>query len=708
MTSPSQKFINRDLSWLQFNDRVSDEAANDTLPLFERLRFLTIAAANLDEFATVRVAGIIDQIWEGDTHPGPDGMAPQDVLVKVLAGLREQTQRLQELWRMLRASLRSAVGLHVLSTDEIMKLSADDQKTLHDMFMRDVFPILTPIAIDPAHAFPFLPNRAMATLYMMRHKKTGKIVREIVPLPSFLPRLIPLPDTGAEKRYILLEHAIRLNLPHLLPDMVIEDFTTFRLLRDADLDLANDSENVTKGLETALRLRQRGDVIQLMLNIHASDESTDFLQRQLGVDDSEVVKIDGQIGLVDLKELMPLAPQEHLFPPMSIRYPERVQECGGDIFAAIRLKDFVVHHPYESFDVVVGMLQQAANDPQVRTIKQTLYRTSSDSPVIKALIEAARNNKSVTAVIELQARFDEEANLRWARDMEREGVHVVFGKIGTKTHAKMSLVARQEGSSIRTYCHLGTGNYHPHTARIYTDLSFFTCDPQIGHDVVRIFNYMTGNSEPHDLEKLSIAPLSLRQRLYEQIDGEIANAKDGKPAHIWLKCNALEDDRIIEKLYEANRAGVKIEAVVRGICSLRPGIANQSENIHVKSIVGRFLEHSRIYAFGNGSMLPNKQARIFMSSADLMHRNLDRRIETLVPIENPTVHSQVLDQIMNANFKDNTQSWDLQSDATYIRQIPVGKPFTAHDYFIKNPSLSGRGKAMTRGGRLPPSLGEIL
>lgn len=696
------RYIDRDLSWLMFNDRVIEEAANERLPLFERLRFLTIAAANLDEFVTVRVAGLIDEIWDKNQTDKHRSETLALVLKQIMESITQQTQRQQKIWRGLRDLLRDTADIHVLNRDEAFALSDKESAALKTVFLEQIFPLLTPIAVDPSHNFPFLPNKAIATYYEMKTAK-GKTIHQVVPLPSHLPRLIALPDgEGNAKRFVLLEHSVRLNLDVLLPDMEVVDFTTFRLLRDAELEMDHSAENLAQGMEKALQSRRRGEVILMTLNTRASVEQGAFLQRHIGVDDGEIVKIDGIMGLSDLRMLMDLARLQDLYPPHHIRYPERVKEWDGDIFSAIVQKDFVVHHPYESFDVVVGLLQQAARDPQVRTIKQTLYRTSSDSPIVGALIEAAHNGKSVTAVIELQARFDEEANLRWARDMERAGVYVVFGTIGLKIHAKLTLVARVEGSQIRTFCHLGTGNYHPHTARIYTDLSLFTDDAAIGKDVVRIFNYMTGNAEPHDLEKLAISPLTLRSTIMSLIEDEIAHAKEGRPAAIWLKANALEDESVIDKLYEASQAGVKIEASIRGICRLRPGVKGLSENIRVKSIVGRFLEHARIYAFGNGYGLPSKQAKVFMSSADLMHRNLSRRVETLVPLENTTVHNQVLNQIMLANFKDNTQSWNLTAEGHYERAAPGGVIFSAHEYFMRNPSLSGRGKA----SHLPPSLEE--
>lgn len=689
------RFFNRELSWLAFNQRVLAEARNTGYPLLERLRFLSISGSNLDEFLMVRVAGLAGQVRRYIEETSIDGRTPSQQLAAIHEKVIELELAQQEVRRELEALLLDQ-GIAIVDDE---RLSATDERWLSDYFLSHIMPVITPQAIDPAHPFPFVSNQGIGILLPLQRIADNAAVMEMVLIPAALPRFVRIP--GEKATYVAIEDVIVRNAAQLFPGFKVAGRGVFRVLRDSDIELEEDAEDLVRYFRTAIQRRRRGKVIMLQLQGQFDPGAEKLLRDQLKLDNAIVIKSDGLIGMSGLAAVVEEDRPDLKFEPFSSRYPERILEHDGDLFAAIREKDIVIHHPYESFEVVVDFIRQAAKDPDVVAIKQTLYRAGKQSAVINALIAAAEAGKSVTAVVELKARFDEEQNLLWASQLERAGVQVIYGFVDWKTHAKVSMVVRREGDSYRTYCHFGTGNYHPVTARIYTDLSYFTTDPKIGRDAGALFNFITGYVEPKKTDLLSISPHGLRKKLYDCIDQEIANATAGKPAAIWAKLNALTDSQLIERLYAASNAGVQISLIIRGICCLRPGVAGMSENIAVKSIIGRFLEHSRIWAFAGGARMPSRRTKAFISSADGMNRNLDRRVELLVQIVNPTVHDQILDQVMVANLLDTEQSWLLSPDGTYARAEKGENPFNVHRYFMTNPSLSGRGAALESGRKVP-------
>jgi len=678
----AEHFINRELSWLEFNARVLEEAEDPTNPLFERVKFLSIFSSNLDEFFMVRVAGLREQAF-GDGAPedyAPDGLRPITQLQRIAQRTQELVAAQYRCWNEKVLPLLAEQKIRLVGP---ARLSNEQRAVLDKFFYERAFPILTPMAVDPAHPSPRYHNRGLY-LAAMLHREAGLGPRSlfaVVQLPQVLPRLVPLPHPE-EHQFILLEEVISSRLPELFGGFEVLCWTTFRITRDSDIELLEqESDDMLRLIEDRLKARQRGQAVRLEVAANGNEELIRMIVEQEGVHVgepgspdaySEIYRIPGPLDLTAMLELTRLPGKEHLRDaPFTPRSPRGLRQRGReDLFAAIRRGDILLHHPYDSFDPVVEFVSRAAKDPNVLAIKQTLYRTSGDSPITRALMQAAENGKHVTALVELKARFDEEANVSWARQLERSGVHVVFGFLDLKTHCKLSLVVRQESGMVRRYVHLGTGNYNPTTALVYTDLGLFTANEDMVADASALFNLLTGYSQGHRWRKFIVAPGDLHRRTIELIEGQAERARRGLGARIFAKLNSLVDYRVIEALYRASQAGVPIELVVRGICCLRPGLPGISENIRVRSIVDRFLEHSRIFVFN-----PDEEAVVYLGSADWMPRNFYRRVEVMFPLEAPELKARVLNEIVPAYLRDNVKCRLLQADGTHVRAQPQpGEP----------------------------------
>lgn len=680
-------YFNSETSWLEFNERVYAASKNKSYPILERIRFLGIAANNLDEFYMVRLGRLYKTNLFKKHEKSLDGLTIKQLLPLIKGRVMEQIAHQGHQWRHLRRELRD----HQVDITSPKELSSEDKKWLEDYFITNIFPVLTPMAIDPSHPVPLIPSRGISVVVQLQDKAQMSPVYAFIPLPMSLDRFIRLP--GEKDRYIFIEQVITLFLHKLFSNHLVLAEGLFRIIRNAEMSVNHLTADLRMDFEEALSRRLHGEVIQLAVNARMPEHLRLYVTEQFDVNPNDMLVIDGVLGISDIQQLVKICgKKELLFPAFIPRTPQRIRNNNDDIFESIKIKDILVHHPYESFDVVLMLLKQAAKDKSVISIKQTLYRTGDNSLIVAALIDAAKAGKSVTALVEIKARFDEEMNIKWTKEMEQAGVHVVYGIFGLKTHAKLCLVVRKEDSGLKTYAHFGTGNYNVATARTYTDLSLLTANPKLCYEAACIFNYMTGYSYIDKLNDITVAPFNLRKKLLELIDKEIEFAKEGKPAVIWAKMNSLTDPAIIDALYNASNAGVQIFLIIRGMCCLRPGVPKLSENISVKSIVGRFLEHARIFCFGNGALLPSTDAKVFISSADWMPRNLDFRLELMINIENQTVHQQILQQIMFANLNDTANSWKLLPDGSYVPLFKESdNSFDAHQFFIHNTSLSGSG-----------------
>ena len=679
-----ERFFNRELSWLAFNERVLSLAEGDDKPLGERIRFLAISADNLNEFFMVRVAGLRQLVDRGFKRLPKDDVDVDQLLAQIMARSAKLMARQNQVLPELIGCLRDK-NIHVLSD---IPDDEQDRLWLEDWFLDSVLPLITPTTLDPSHPFPFFHNDGKGMMLEMT-SPNSKPLQSVILLPANLPRFVKLPGDGL--RLVLVEAVIRAGIAKIYPRHQLVSAAMFSILRDSEIEIDDEANDLIHEFENALRARQRGNVVLLTLSKDAPKPIRHLLKSAMGIDENNFFDTDGPVALNNFSELLDYIPKHLLFPVFTPRFPQRIRDFNGDCFAAIRNKDIIVHHPYESFEVVVRYLQQAATDPDVLAIRQTLYRTTSNSPIVKALIQAAENGKTVTAVIELKARFDERNNIQLARALGRAGVQVAYGLTDLKIHLKMSLVVRREHGKLVSYTHVGTGNYHSITAGIYTDLSYFTCDKDVGRDAYEIFKYLTSHVQPDKLKRSFISPHQSFPQLKLMILDEIKNCKNGLPSGIWLKCNSLVDHRLIGLLYEASQAGVPIEIMARGICCLRPGVAGLSETITVRSIIGRFLEHGRIYVFANGGEFLSDKNMVMISSADLMPRNLRRRVECFMRLENPTIRKQVLHQIMVALLRDEKNSWYLQPDGSYVHPQTDETSFSCHEYFMSNPSLSGLG-----------------
>ena len=683
-------YINRELSWIKFNRRVLEEAENKKNPLLERLKFLSISGSNLDEFLMVRLAGIKGQVDADVNDLSIDGYYPNEILEKIVFETKKLIKEQHRCWKKLKKHLKNNEVL-ILKQKDLNKRQLTLLKTY---FIDKIYPILTPLSLDPAHPFPFINNLALTIIVNFQDHKKRKITT-IIPIPESLERFITI--TEEKIKLVHISDIVISFLNHIFPNYKILSYGSFRVLRDSDIEFSDEAEDLARSFENQLKLRKFGKTIFLEIEKKTPSNLVDLICKKLGIDEKFVEFIDEMIEVSSLEQLTKIKKKKLLWKKFEPRYPERLKESKNDCFLAIKKKEFIVHHPYESFDVVVQFLRQAANDPDVLVIKQTLYRTvRENSEIALALIEAAESGKSVTAIVELKARFDEETNIKYSKDLEKAGVHIVYTFANMKTHAKLSLVVRKEKTGLKTYVHIGTGNYHPDNAKIYSDLSLFSCDKFICDDVQKVFNMITGYAKIKKFNLLNVSPINLKNSMLELIENEIKNKKKGLNGEIWLKCNSLVDKDIIDKLYYASKNGVKIELIIRGVCCLKPGLPGVSENIKVKSIVGRFLEHSRIYCFASGNSMPSRNNKVFISSADLMPRNFERRYEVMVPILNSTVHKQVIDQIMVTYLNDKKQSWIMDQFGNYNKLNKLNSSDSAHDYFMSNPSLSGRGNAIKK------------